>query len=157
MVVYSCVGGWVGLGEGQDQKSANFKSCEVLEVVLKAKFQDGEFQKGFGIRKRGKQLKNPEKMWRKKRGKFHKILTRPKMGKINELKGEKGTGDWGVSRRIVWRGFRGLKPLKFISDFFPKFEVSTSELLQNNKYINTYKFKFFLNKGVDNYFCGQLL
>ena len=56
MVVYSCVGGWVGLGEGQDQKSANFKSCEVLEVVLKAKFQDGEFQKGFGIRKWGKQL-----------------------------------------------------------------------------------------------------
>ena len=60
MVVYSCVGGWVGLGEGQDQKSANFKSCEVLEVVLKAKFQDGEFQKGFGIRKWGKQFKNPK-------------------------------------------------------------------------------------------------
>ena len=93
MVVYSCVGGWVGLGEGQDQKSANFKSCEVLEVVLKAKFQDGEFQKGFGIRKWGKQLKNPKKVWRKKCGKFHRILTRPKMGKINELKGEKGSNE----------------------------------------------------------------
>ena len=93
MVVYSCVGGWVGLGEGQDQKSANFKSCEVLEVVLKAKFQDGEFQKGFGIRKRGKQLKNSGGIWRKMCGEFREILTRPKMGKINELKGEKGTND----------------------------------------------------------------
>ena len=93
MMVYSWVGGWAGLGEGQDQKSANFKSCEVLEVVLKAKFQDGEFQKGFGIRKWGKQLKNPKKIWCKKCGKFRKILTRPKMGKINELKGEKGSDD----------------------------------------------------------------
>ena len=66
MVVYSCVGGWVGLGEGQDQKSANFKSCEVLEVVLKAKFQDGEFQKGFGIRKQGKQFKNSKRTETKK-------------------------------------------------------------------------------------------
>ena len=93
MVVYFCVGGWVGLGEGQDQNSVNFKSCEVLEVVLKAKFQDGEFQKGFGIRKWGKQLKNPKKIWRNKCGKFHKILTRPKMGKINKLKGEKGSNE----------------------------------------------------------------
>ena len=83
----------MGLGEGQDQKSANFKSCEVLEVVLKAKFQDGEFQKGFGIRKWGKQLKNPKNIWRQSVVNSVKILTRPKMGKINELKGEKGSNE----------------------------------------------------------------
>ena len=45
-------------------------------------------------------------------------------------------------------GVSGPETFKKISELFSKFEVSTSELLQNNKYINTYKFKFFLNKGV---------
>ena len=49
--------------------------------------------------------------------------------KINELGEIKGSGMIGGSIRIVWWGFRGLKPLKKIGFFFLKFLVNLLKVL----------------------------